>query len=257
MMGRVATLFICLLLPMVARATPDLSAFGFHQHPGNQVPMDVPLRDEIGHAVRLRDAVAGRPAILVLGYLHCPNLCGIVRDDLFHALSRSGLQPGQYSLIVLTIDPAETSADAIAAKRADIARFPLPGAATDWHYLTGQASSLRQVAETVGFSYRYNAKLRQFMHPAGLVFLTAAGDVSSYLLGVGYTPGDLSLGVTQAGKGGIERAAAPILLLCFHFDPSTGRYTLAITKVLQFAGLLTVVTLGGLLCLAFRRERTR
>ena len=83
------------------------------------------------------------------------------------------------------------------------------------------------------------------------------GRVSGYLLGVGYSPGDLALGVTRASKGGIERAATPVLLLCFHFDPTTGRYTLAITKVLQLAGLLTVLTIGALIGLAFRRERHR
>jgi len=98
---------------------------------------------------------------------------------------------------------------------------------------------------------------RQFLHPAGVVFLGPTGRVSGYLLGVGYSPGDLALGVTRASKGGLERAATPILLLCFHFDPTTGRYTLAITKALQLADLLTVLTLGALIGLAFRRERAR
>ena len=257
MKGLVIALLLCLSLPLVARATADLSAFGFDQHPGNQVPMDVPLRDATGRAVHLSDEVGARPAILVLGYLHCPNLCGIVRDDVLHALSQSGLRPDQYSLLVLSIDPAETSAYAASAKRQDLARYPLPGADTAWHYLTGPTNSLHQIADAVGFRYRYDPLLKQFLHPAGLVFLNATGRVSGYLLGVGYSPGDLALGVTRASKGGIERAATPVLLLCFHFDPATGRYTLAITKVLQLAGLLTVLTIGALVGLAFRRERAR
>jgi protein SCO1/2 len=254
---RVIVLLLGVSLPLAARAAADLSAFGFDQRPSNQVPMDVPLRDAAGRAVRLGDEVGGRPAILVLGYLHCPNLCGLVRDDVFHALSQSGLRPDQYSLLVLSIDPAETSADAASAERQDLARYPISGADTALHYLTGPASSLRQIAAAVGFPYRYDPLLKQFLHPAGLVFLSAAGRVSGYLLGVGYSPGDLSLGVARAGKGGIERAAAPILLLCFHFDPTTGRYTLAITKVLQLGGLLTVLTLGALIGVALRRERSR
>jgi protein SCO1/2 len=250
-------LLICLLLPVAAAATPNLSDFAFYQQPGSQVPMDAPLRDATGHAGRLRDEIAGRPAILVLGYLHCPNLCGLVRDDVFHALSQSRLRPDQYSLLVLSIDPAETSADAASAKRQDLARYAIPGADPAWHYLTGPASSLHQIADAVGFRYRYDPQLKQFLHPAGLVFLNATGHVSSYLLGVGYSPGDLARGVTRANNGGIERAATPVLLLCFHFDPTTGRYTLAITKVLQLAGLLTLLTLGALIGLAFRREHRR
>jgi protein SCO1/2 len=254
---RVFALLVCLLLPASAGATSNLSDFAFHQHPGNQVPMDVELRDAAGHVVRLRDELAGRPAILVLGYLHCPNLCGLVRDDVFHALSLSGLRADQYSLLVVSIDPSETSTDAALAQRQDVARYPLPGADIAWHYLTGPASSLDKITKAVGFRDRYEPLLKQFLHPAGLVFLNATGHVSGYLLGVGYNPGDLALGVTRASNGGIERAATPVLLLCFHFDPTTGRYTLAITKVLQLAGLLTVLTLGALLGLAFRRERTK
>jgi protein SCO1/2 len=44
-----------------------------------------------------------------------------------------------------------------------------------------------------------------------------------------------------------------VLLLCFHFDATTGRYTLAIEKVLRLMGLLTVATLGGLMILLHRR----
>lgn len=249
-------LLICLLLPIAAHAAPNLSDFAFHQHPGDQVPMDLPLRDAMGDAVRLRDEMAGRPAILVLGYLHCSNLCGLVRDDVFHALSQSGLRPDQYNLLVVSIDPAETSEDAAMAKRQDLARYPLPGADAAWHYLTGPATSLHQIADAVGFRYRYDPLQRQFLHPAGLVFLNAAGQISGYLLGVGYSPGDLELGVIRASYGGIEQAT-PVLLLCFHFDPTTGRYTLAITKVLQLAGLLTVLVLGTLIGLAFRHERRR
>lgn len=246
-----------LLLPIGARATDNLSAFGFHQRPGHQVPMNVELRDETGQAVRLGDLAHGLPIILVLGYYHCPNLCGVVRDDVFSALSRSGLRPDQYSLIAVSIDPAETSADAATAKRDDMARYPLPGAAQAWHYLTGPAPALQRVADAVGFRDRYDVQLKQFLHPAGLVFLNADGRVSGYLMGVGYTPGDLALGVTRARSGGIEKAAVPVLLLCFHFDPTTGRYTLAIFKVLQLAGLFTVLTIGGLIFVALRHERTR
>jgi protein SCO1/2 len=81
--------------------------------------------------------------------------------------------------------------------------------------------------------------------------------VSSYLLGVGYEPGDVRLGVTRANLGSVAAAALPVLLLCFHFDPQTGRYTLAIMKLLRLAGLITVVTIAATLFLAFRREKGR
>jgi protein SCO1/2 len=250
-------LFILLLLTVQAHAATALSQFGFQQRPGNQVPTDTLLHDESGHDVRLGQLMNGEPTIFVLGYFRCPNLCGIVRADVFDALSRSGLDAKQYSLIVLSINPAESNADATIAKREDLARYPLPGADHAWHYLTGPAAALTQIANAVGFRDRYDRQLKQFLHPAGLVFLNPAGQISGYLLGVGYTPGDLASSVARARSGSIERATSSVLLLCFHFDPSTGRYTLAITKLMQIAGLLTVATIGGTIALALRRERSR
>ena len=49
----------------------------------------------------------------------------------------------------------------------------------------------------------------------------------------------------------------PVLLLCFNYDPATGRYTLAIVKLLRLFAVLTVLTIAVTLYLAFRRERTR
>jgi protein SCO1 len=254
----VATMLATLLLwPAALRAEGELAQFAYRQRPGSEVPLDAVLRDERGRTARLGTLLGGRPAILALSYFHCPNLCGVVRADLIDALARSGLAPADYALIVLSIDPDETAADAARAHREDAARMPAPEGAANWHYLTGGAEPLTAVEEAVGFRARYDPALRQFLHPAGLVVLTAQGAVSSYLLGVGYRPGDLRAAVTRARDGGVAKAVLPVLLLCFHYDPVTGRYTLAVTRLLQLAGGLTVLTLGGTIVLALRRERRR
>jgi protein SCO1/2 len=60
--------------------------------------------------------------------------------------------------------------------------------------------------------------------------------------------------VLRAGSGGIARAALPILLLCFHFDAATGRYTLAVVKLLK---MLAALTVAGVLGLLFALSRAR
>jgi protein SCO1/2 len=106
----------------------------------------------------------------------------------------------------------------------------------------------------VGFRSRFDAADKQFLHPAGIVFLTGKGTVSSYLLGLGYQPRDVGLGVTRAANG-VTARALPILLLCFHYDPTTGRYSLAILRVLQLGAAITVLVIAGTMTLALRRER--
>lgn len=239
-----------------AAAPSGLGSFAYQQKPGARVPTDTVFRDEQGHAVQLRDLAAGHPTILALGYFHCPNLCGVVRADLYDALSHSLLRAGRdYVLIVLSIDPQETPTDAARAKEDDVARYNLPDAVQAWHYITGTPAEIGAIASAVGFRSRFDATLKQFLHPTGVVFLTPTGVVSSYLLGVGYGPGDVTLGVMRARGEGIARAALPVLLLCFHFDPTTGRYTLAITKLIEVGCILTALTLGGTIALALRKER--
>ena len=253
-------LLILLLLatPTFAAAgsLPDFSGLTYEQKLGSRIPLQQLLRDETGHAVRLSDLFGGKPLIMVLGYFHCPNLCSVVRADLFEALHASGMEAGRdYALVALSIDPSETSADAAAAKADDLQRYSTPGAEQNWHFLTGTPDAMQAVADSVGFHDRFDWELKQFLHPVGIVFATPAGIVSSYLLGVGYQPADVRLGVTRAELGSIAAATLPILLLCYHYDPTTGHYTLAIMKLLRLAAGITVITIGGTLFFAFRRDK--
>jgi protein SCO1 len=244
-------LFLTLLCGQHAQASTDFSTFAYDQHPGAQLPLTAPFKDGSGRAVTLGQALADRPTILALGYFHCPNLCGLVRDDLMNALSRLDGAP-EYSLVVLSIDPSETPDDASAAQWTDAARF---APVARGRYLTGSALAVRSVTEAVGLRAQFDPESKQFLHPAGLVFLTRSGIVSGYLLGVGYKPSDVVLGVTRASNG-VAARALPILLLCFHYDPATGRYTLAILRVLQLAAAVTVMVVAGTVALALRRDRS-
>ena len=85
--------------------------------------------------------------------------------------------------------------------------------------------------------------------------LTPGGTVSSYLLGTSFQPAGLQAAVGQARDGSIGQRASPILLLCFHYDPTTGRYTLAIMKVLRLMGIMAVLTVGGMMLLLHRQGR--
>ncbi len=254
LLAPVAALLCCGAASAVPAPAP--ADFAYRQNLGARLP-DATLRDESGRERRIADLLGGRPGILALGYFHCPNLCGLLRADLLHALGQTDMLAGrQYELLAVSIDPAETSGDATAAKRADFAQFPLPGADAGWRYLTGSPRAVQAVADAVGFRDRFDAGTKQFLHPSGVVFVTPNGVVSSYLLGVGYAPNDVRLGVTRAATGSVAAAALPVLLLCFHFDPATGRYTLAVLKLLKLAAVITIVTVGGVMLLAFRRERS-
>lgn len=257
-MRLILALAFLLVLGRSGMAIEANAAFGFDPHLGARLPAGAELRDEQGRAVTLGSVIGGAPLVLALGYFHCPNLCGVVRDDVLSALERAGLRAGtDYRLLVLSIDPSEGPADAIAAKEGALSRYPDPNAERGWRFLTAPAAAVQAVADAAGFRTRFDPALKQFLHPAGILFASPAGVISSYLLGVGYAPGEVRSAVLRADQGTVAQAVSPVLLLCFHFDPATGRYDFAVYRALSVMAALTVTTLGCTLLLLRLRERGR
>ncbi|MCE2576579.1 SCO family protein [Komagataeibacter sp. FNDCR2] len=241
--------------PVPGAADDAMTALAFTPHQGALLPLDARFADATGQVRPLGNFLGGRPAIVSMGYYACPNMCELERTDLLHALARSGLKtPSDYTLVVVSIDPSETPAMARQAREDDLAHFPVTAAEQGWHFLTGDSASIQRLSRAVGFHARYDPGLRQYVHPMGLVFVTPAGMVSGYVLGIGYQPGDVRQAVAHAARG--ERVtASPILLLCFHYDETTGRYTLAVEKLLRIGAVLTVLMLGSVLAMAHGRGR--
>ena len=237
---------------------PDTGGIVYDQRLGQTLPPASRFRDQSGQSLVLRDLVRDRPTVLVLGYFACPSLCGLIRDDLLASLAQSGLRAGaDYQLVFVSIDPTEQPADAMRALRSDLETYPSAGAGVGWHFLTGSRDAIEAVEVSVGYHSRYDNALKQFIHPAGVVFLTAHGVISSYLLGIGYQSGDVRSAIVRAQEGGIAKAALPVLLLCFHYDSTTGRYSLAVVKLLRLGAGLTLLTIIALLLLLRRRAARR
>ena len=85
--------------------------------------------------------------------------------------------------------------------------------------------------------------------------LTTQGKIAQYYYGIDYPPKDLRLALVDASRERIGTLVDQILLYCFHYDPATGHYTLAILRVLQLAAAITILVVAGTIMLALRRER--
>ena len=232
----------------------DFPALAFEQKPGAEIAREATVRTESGVPARLGDLVGSRPAILVLEYLRCPNLCGLVLGGLVDGLAGAALAGGRdYDVLAISIDPRETPADAVEARRLYGQRSGA-AALAGWRFLTAGEPEIRRIADAVGFPMRWDASIGQYAHPAGIVVTTPEGRVSRYLFGVDYRPLDLELAVAEASEGRIASMASRLLLLCYGYDPTSGSYSPSIIVVLRAAGLLTV-SLGALfLVTQFRRE---
>ncbi len=251
-----ATGVAALSIRPAAAATPSdpvRNGAGFRQQLGQSLPLDVVLRDEGGAPVPL-SSLAGRvPLVLVMGYFHCPNLCGLIRADLLTALRGAQLRPGvDYELLAVSIDPLESAGEAARAKAADLGHFGAPGGAHGWHFLTGSSGALARLERAAGFSARA-LRNGEYAHPAGVVFTSPHGIISSYLLGVGYTSRAVRQALGSARAGAISVPAWPVRLVCYR-DPLTGRYSLAILKLLRATALFTLGTLAVLWWCTGRRS---
>jgi protein SCO1 len=244
---------------VMAQADPQrhpLEAVSFEQHLGERVPLDLPFVDDSGAAVQLGDYFGSQPVVLLLSYYECPMLCPLVRDGLVSSLNQVSLSVGQdFAVVNVSIDPVETPMNAASAKSLTLTRYNRPDSADGWHFLTGSQDSIQQLADAVGFRYFYDETINQYAHAAGILVLTPRGELARYFYGIEFIPGDLRLGLVEASDNKIGTVVDQLLLLCYHFDPSTGRYTGLVMTIVRIAGLTTVLLMAGAVWMMSRGPR--
>jgi protein SCO1 len=233
-----------------------LKQVGFDQRLNNQVPLDLTFRDEKGRTVALRDLMEDKPAILTLVYYQCPMLCTETLNATLNSLKEVPLSIGKdFSVLTVSIDPSEKPILADAKHIMYAGLYGRPGAASGWHFLTGDEPQIQQLAASVGYRFVYDKDSSQFAHPAGIVILTPEGKVSRYFYGISYPSRDVRLGLVEASEGRIGSLTDTVLLYCFHYDPHLGKYSLVILNVVRGAGVLTVIAIVLLLAVVLRRGK--
>ena len=243
----------------VVRPDPTwLPQAGLEQRLHEFIPLDVPFWDAAGQPVRLRDYFGSQPVILILVYYDCPNLCTLVLDGLLKALRVLSLTVGtDFHVLAVSINPDNPPSLAAVQQGHYIQEYGRAGAAHGWHFLTGQPESIQRLTQAVGLRYTYDAAHGEYAHAAGIMVLTPQGQLARYFYGVEYAPRDVRLALVEAAASKIGSPIDQLLLLCYHYDPQSGTYTLAILRVLRLAGVATVVALGTCLGVLLQRERRK
>ena len=238
-------------------AADDLSDLAFHPHPGAQLPLAVPLTDESGAPVELAQFFTGAPVVLVLEYLRCKSLCGLTLEDIVTDLDGLSVEPGRdFQLVAISIDPRDGPAQLAAAKANYLAHDRHAGAADAFHFLGGSESAVRSIADSVGFPYRRDPELDQYIHPAGFVVAAPDGRISRYLLGVGTSAAELRAALDDARQGRSMSPLTRLLLLCHGEGTVLGRYTVPVLAAFTAANLGAVAALvAWFAAIRMRRER--
>lgn len=240
--------------------SPDLArTVTVDQRLDNQVPLDLHFRDEADREVKLGDYFTGKkPVVLTLVYFECPMLCTEVLNGLVRALKVVSLEPGKdFELVTVSFNPRETPKLAAEKKFSYLEQYDKPGAADGWHFLTGDSASSAKLADAVGFRYAYDTSSGQYLHASTIMVLTPGGKVSAYQMGIEYSPRDLQLSLVNAGNGEIGTLADRVLLLCYNYDPHTGKWGFATMMAVRIVGAITVLGLVIFMVRNLRRDRRR
>jgi protein SCO1 len=241
-----------------AGAIPQLlQDVGLDQKLNTQLPLSLQFKDEEGRTVRLGDYFGKRPVILTLAYYECPMLCTQVLNGVASAIGVLKFSVGQdYDIVTVSFDPRDTPERARAKKATYIRRYNRPRAERGWHFLTGNSHEISALTQAVGFRYAYNASLGQFAHASGIMVATPSGRLSHYFYGIEYWPRDLRLALIEATGSRIGSPVDQVVLYCFHYDPASGKYSLAVMNVVRTAGVLMLVVGAAAIVWMRRHEKS-
>jgi protein SCO1/2 len=240
-----------------AAAKPGLlSKIGIDQRLNEHIPLDLAFVDETGRDVKLRDYFGKRPVLLAMVYYECPMLCTQVLNGVTGALKVLNFDVGkEFDVIAVSINPKEGPGLAASKKQAYVERYGRPDTADGWHFLTGREENIRALANAVGFRYAYDEEIQQYAHGAGIELLTPKGMIARYFYGIEFAPRDIKFGIMEASE---ERVGSPIdsvLLLCYHYDPATGKYGATAMTMVRIGAVLTMVGFAAFLFVSLRQER--
>ncbi len=238
-----------------------LQTVGIEQKLGDRLPLDAEFKDESGAPVKLGSYFSkGRPVILALVYYECPMLCNQVLNGLNGSLKGMNFDAGKdFDVVAISFDARENEkADLAKNKKASyVERYGRPGGENGWHFLTGTQDSIDKVTKAAGFNYKWDERSNQFAHAGGVMVVTPEGKMSHYLYGIDYAPKDLKFAIMEASENKVGGATDQLLLYCYHYDPATGKYGLAILSVMRLGGVLTLLLMGATALVFWRRNKKK
>jgi protein SCO1/2 len=241
--------------PPSSQMPAALQKVAFEQRLNEQLPLELPFKDENGAAVRLGDYFGRKPVVLTFVYYECPMLCTQVLNGLESALRVIDESVGrEFDVVTVSFDPRETPVLASGKKKAYLDRYKRAGAEQGWHFLTGDQASIDALTKAAGFSFYWDEQTQQFAHASGIVVATPAGKLSRYFFGIDYSARDLKFALIESSSEKIGSLADRLLLYCYHYDPATGNYGFLAMRAVRLGGAVTLAALLGFIFVSVRRD---
>lgn len=232
-------------IPVLATETvPDaFRQSGIKERLGMSLPLQGTLIDATGSPHRVSSLISPfKPTILVFAYYTCPMLCNLVLTGLQDAIKASGpLWADRFQVLTISIDPSDTPEHALAFQNQYTKALPNPA---QWRFFTGDAATVRQLADAVGFGYHYDTRSKEYAHAAGLMFLAPGGVVSRYLYGIEFKKKDFELAILEVSDRKQVSTFEKVMLFCYNYDPDRRGYAVHARNLMKVVAALFVLALG-------------
>jgi protein SCO1 len=229
---------------------------GIDQKIGQQLPLDLQFVDDHGRSVRLGEYFGAKPVVLALAYYECPMLCTQVLNGMTGALKTLSFDAGKdFDVVVVSINPREGPGLAAEKKATYVEHYGRPQTAAGWHFLTGKDADIKKLAAAIGFRYAFDETIQQYAHGAAIYVATPKGVVARYFLGLEFPPRDLRFALVEASDNRLGTVADQVLLMCYHYDPATGKYGAIAMRAVRIGGVVTIVAFLTFLFVSLRGER--
>ncbi len=243
---------------MVSSETPrELKDIGIFEKLGSNVDRNLKFKNELGETVTLGSFYDGtRPVVISPVYFACPGLCNFHLNGVIDSLKTIQWSAGdQFQYLAISFDPKETPDLALKKKAAYMKSYGRPGSENGWHFLTGDAETIRQLTEQLGFKYKWNEESKEWAHASAAIVTTPQGKISRYLMGILIEGQTFKLALNEAANGHIGTLVDRMIWYCFHYDPHQSKYTLYAANVMKAGAVLVVLMLAGLVLPVWVRSR--
>lgn len=252
-------IFLFLVAPTFAEEVtpPELKGVALEDKLGEQIDLEIPFIDEEGQIFPLRHYISGeKPVLLLPVYYECPTLCGLVLNGVLQGFKDLKWNVGkEFEVVTFSINPLEKPETAKTKKANYCGAYGRDGVEEGWRFLTGTEEAIRSLTEQIGFQYQYDAKEKQYAHPALLYILTPEGKIARVLSGVEFPERDLRLAMVEASEGKIGNIIDHALLFCYRYDPKKSKYTLFASNLMKGSAAGTVLLLGFVLFRGNRKKK--
>jgi len=214
----------------------DLSGIGIDERLGQFVPLDLTFNEETGDQVTLKQLIY-TPIILTPVYLHCPNVCSLLLQNLADVLNRLPAEPDkEYKVISISFDETEKPDLALQKKKTYLKMIQKHFPEDAWIFLTGDKENIRKLTDAIGFHFKRVGE--DFEHPVALIILAPDGKIVRYMYGADPLPFDLKLALVEASQGRIGPTIAKVVRFCFSYDPKANKL---VFNMLSVTGTVTLL----------------